>query len=126
MAKFNAFPTSLAFLDLWPEPTWSQGISVESARLRQPSRGRNKESRRSRQGAPELIECIDVTVELVAVAVADSADAVRLRPEVAVGVLPEGPGGPVGRYHGGTAILREPEEALSQDRILLTSKLVFY
>src|SRR5258707_583942 len=72
----------------------------------------------SRLPGPKLFQLRLCAVELVAIAASNAADAVRIRPNRAVRVLPHGEGGPVRRHDGRSPVLREPEPALRQDRIL--------
>ena len=44
--------------------------------------------------APKLLQLFGRAIELIAIAVADAGDRMRLRPNIAVGVLPHGPSRP--------------------------------
>src|SRR6266849_3705455 len=65
--------------------------------------------------APELLQLLDSSIELIAIAIADAVHCMRLRTNVAVGVLPHGPGRPgrrdVGRRR---AVLRDPQKTLRE------------
>src|SRR5713101_1595094 len=67
-------------------------------------------------GTPEGAEGGFIAVELVAVAHAGAGDGMGLRTDGAIGVLPHGPGGPIGGHDGGRSILRQPEPAIGEDR----------
>src|SRR6185295_720992 len=74
---------------------------------------------------PECSQLIFSSVELVAVAVADAVDGMWLWSDIAVRVLPHGPGGPVRRNNRGWTILRQPQPALREHRIFRATEQLF-
>src|SRR6476660_5584193 len=66
---------------------------------------------------PEISKSVIVTVEKISVAKTYAIDLMRLWPEGAVGVLPQGPPLPVRRYDRSRSILREPKPAIPQNWI---------
>src|SRR5262245_38138047 len=107
-----------------PAPTCSwQGPPSSSRRTTRPPSGRcgvppSRRRPRDRSTGPEPAQLRHAAVELVPLTPVDAGDRVRLGPECAVGVLLHRPGRPVRWYHRGGTVLREPEPALRQDRIL--------
>ena len=76
--------------------------------------------------APKLLQLFGRAIELIAIAVADAGDRMRLRPNIAVGVLPHGPGRPCLRnLRRRRPVLGDPQKTFVQNWIWwLTTKLL--
>src|SRR5438552_18738327 len=77
--------------------------------------------------APELLQLLDGSTELIAVTIADAVHCMRLRTDVPVGVLPHSPGGP-GRRNVSRrgAVLGHPQKTLREHGVRgLAAELLF-